>query len=369
MNKIVAWIGLSLVLLVGCASTEEMVSTLTAVDVSGIALDDAMQELNDIVVDVVDSQTIPSGAENGCDPSQLPDPQDGRVMVQFANKSHEQVQVFWNDAANGNELVPVTHIDDQGVYNQEAAVGDEWVIKNEENHALLTYEATSASKQCATVHPHWAYAGEEGPDHWSQLTDYYAQCNIGQQQSPISLYTDDFDNVEEIEIHYTDTAVNILNNGHTVEVKDIEGNHIVVDGQEYHLEQFHFHALSEHTVDDNHYPVEMHLVHKNELGQLAVIGVFLAEGAENAAFYPVWDFLPEEEIGTIDTEMTVNVAMLLPADQWVYRYDGSLTTPPCSEGVKWLVMPNSVPLSAGQIAAISQILHHNNRPPQRDDTN
>jgi carbonic anhydrase len=129
--------------------------------------------------------------------------------------------------------------------------------------------------------------------------------------------------------------------------------------------QYHFHSPSEHTVKGQHHPMEMHLVHKSADNKLAVIGVFIDEGAHNAAFDPIWSNLPDTKGEEVHVEnVMVDVNQLLPASMESYRYDGSLTTPPCSEGVKWIVMTTPIQMSAEQINAFRAIISGNNRPVQ-----
>lgn len=361
--------------LVACSSEEvdQAVATLTAVDLNEVDVaevaEQAAQILNDDVV-VTDSIDVETSQPDYCNLADVPDPSDGKVMVRFVNISDADVAVFWNNVDNLNELLPYFELPNQNSHDQETFAGDEWVIKTLDDHALVSYEASDEPKQCALVFPHWAYEGEEGPAHWAELSDHYEQCGLGQHQSPIALTGDDvLANLTPIEINYQETPLHIINNGHTIEVKELHDSHIVLDGITYHLEQFHFHAPSEHTLDGNHYPMEMHLVHQAEDGKLAVIGIFIAEGEENSLFYPVWDFLPDQAIGTIETGTAVNPAMMLPDNQTVYQYSGSLTTPPCSENVTWLVMPDPVPLSADQISGFTDIINHNNRPTQPSENN
>lgn len=212
---------------------------------------------------------------------------------------------------------------------------------------------------------HWGYEGEEGPDHWGDLSPDFATCGTGKEQSPIDIPASAPINPADISFNYKPTAVTILNNGHTIQVNYDAGSSIEVDGITYNLLQFHFHALSEHTVKGEPADMEMHLVHQNADGGLAVVGVLINKGAENPAFAPVWNHLPAEESEpeTISGE-TVNANDLLPANRTYYRYNGSLTTPPCSEGVKWLLMTAPVELSEAQVAAFEAVMHDNYRPVQ-----
>jgi carbonic anhydrase len=139
---------------------------------------------------------------------------------------------------------------------------------------------------------------------------------------------------------------------------------IVVEGKRYVLAQFHFHAPSEHTIDGRHADMEMHLVHKSEDGQVAVVGVMIRAGAENLAFAPIWDRLPTPANKERRATATIDAASLLPKDHGHYRYLGSFTTPPCTEGVLWLVLRTPVELSRAQIDQFRAVIEGNNRPVQ-----
>lgn len=212
---------------------------------------------------------------------------------------------------------------------------------------------------------HWSYEGADGPEHWGELSPDFAACSTGAEQSPIDIARSAPVNPADIAFAYGDSAVNILNNGHTVQVNYDAGSSMTVAGKTYNLLQFHFHAHSEHTLEGAATPMELHLVHQNEAGQLAVVGLMITAGAENAALAPVMDNLPPQESDPAPVSgATVNIANALPATQSYYRYDGSLTTPPCSEGVTWLVMTEPIELSTDQIAAFTQIFANNFRPVQ-----
>jgi carbonic anhydrase len=216
-----------------------------------------------------------------------------------------------------------------------------------------------------TAHkPHWSYEGEGGPEHWGDLDPEFVLCGTGESQSPVDIVRADAipQELPNIAFNYQPTEVKIINNGHAIQVNYDPGSYIEVDGVRYDLLQFHFHAPSEHTFDGKLLAMEMHLVHKSADGKLAVVGVMIEEGAENAAYQPVWDNLPAEEGPEQATGLQVNAADLLPAEKMTYRYSGSLTTPPCSEGVSWFVMTNPVALSAKQITAFESIYKGNNRP-------
>lgn len=211
----------------------------------------------------------------------------------------------------------------------------------------------------------WGYDVENGPDVWAQLSPEYQLCGVGMHQSPINIVDPTPTKPLPIIFYYQPTPLNIHNTGNTVQVVYPKGSWIEVDGTKYHLLGFHFHAPSEHTVAGNLYDMEMHLVHESEEGTLAVIGVLIRSGSINTAFNLFWDYLPSvpgasEEIKGV----TLNALDLLPSTKHAYRYDGSLTTPPCSEGIKWFVLTTPIEMSQSQIAAFRAIMSGNNRPVQ-----
>lgn len=168
-----------------------------------------------------------------------------------------------------------------------------------------------------------------------------------------------------VTFYYQPSEVNILNNGHTVQVNYDAGSYIELDGVRYDVAQFHYHAPSEHAVDGKLFAAELHIVHKNADGGLAVVGILLDEGAANEAYQPFIENLPEEKSDAKNTGSIINAADLLPAVQTTFRYSGSLTTPPCTEGVSWLLMTTPVEISFEQIEALASLFEEgNNRPVQ-----
>jgi carbonic anhydrase len=169
----------------------------------------------------------------------------------------------------------------------------------------------------------------------------------------------------QLRIVHHEHVADVVNNGHTIQVNYPAGSTLVLGERSFALAQYHFHSPSEHTLEGRPFPMEMHLVHKSGDGKLAVLGVFIQEGAANPAFAPVWDNLPQEKGVEVHLEhVTVDVDELLPAERKGFRYQGSLTTPPCTEGVEWLVLATPITLSAEQIAAFRALVHGNNRPIQ-----
>lgn len=212
---------------------------------------------------------------------------------------------------------------------------------------------------------HWTYEGEEGPEHWGDLSKDYELCKTGLEQSPVDIPADAPVNPGNITFNYQPSALNILNNGHTIQANYDTGSTLTVAGKTYNLAQFHFHIPSEHELDGNLTAMELHLVHKADDGELAVVGLMLVPGAENAALASVFNNLPaKQQDATPVAGATVNANDFLPADRAFYRYDGSLTTPPCSQGVKWQVMKNTVEVSQAQIDAYHAIFENDARPVQ-----
>jgi carbonic anhydrase len=225
--------------------------------------------------------------------------------------------------------------------------------------------ASSSAPSTAPSPAHWTYEGEEGPANWGELSADYAACAEGTEQSPIDVANPSEADLANIAFDYRPAPLEIVNNGHTVQVNYAAGSSITVDGSAFALVQFHFHAPSEHTVAGAAADAELHLVHRADGGQLAVVGVLLTRGAANDGLAPVFENLPTT-VGPSAAvpAATVDAGHLLPAVRTTYRYPGSLTTPPCTEGVSWLLMTDRVELSADQLAAFTSVIDGNNRPVQ-----
>ena len=212
---------------------------------------------------------------------------------------------------------------------------------------------------------HWSYGGSEGAEYWGSLSPDYATCNTGKNQSPI-----DISNTLEAEtptINFTYNAIGneVVNNGHTIQVNALEGSSIVLQGHRYALKQFHFHAPSENTVDGKFYPFEAHLVHQDDKGNLAVVAIFFKEGDESSLLKEIWSLMPKKADVKVTLPNSVNPLYLLPDSTDYYRFNGSLTTPPCTEGVTWLVMKQPITASKAQIKQFQKVMGHpNNRPVQ-----
>lgn len=216
---------------------------------------------------------------------------------------------------------------------------------------------------------HWGYTGHEGPANWGDLSADYSLCKNGKSQSPIDItssVTVQSKGLEKIGFDYSTGISSVTNNGHTIQVNFDEGSNIIVDGIKFPLVQLHFHTPSENQINGKEFPLEGHFVHATKDGSLAVIGLMFEDGAENPFIKKVWAKMPhqagEKESLSISAK---EVNALLPKNKAYYRFNGSLTTPPCSEGVRWLVLKNYSTISKEQTKEFLDLFHHeNNRPVQ-----
>jgi len=211
----------------------------------------------------------------------------------------------------------------------------------------------------------WGYEGAEGPSHWGDLKPEYKACKLGQHQSPINIRAAQKLAMPRIEFHYKASPLNLINNGHAIQINYAPGSFIVIGDKRYELRQFHFHHPSEEEVNGNGFEMEAHLVHSDAGGRLAVVAVLFSEGSSNATLAKIWRYLPDE-VGKERsvTGETINAASLLPQVTGYYGFDGSLTTPPCSEPVSWIVLKTPVTASAEQVAGFAKLYLHNTRPIQ-----
>lgn len=213
---------------------------------------------------------------------------------------------------------------------------------------------------------HWGYSGHEGPESWGELSPDYEICGKGKNQSPINITGTIEAELPPIAFSYQASVLDVVNNGHTIKAGYDTGSSITVDGQTYNLLQIHWHTPSENNIEGKSFPMEAHFVHGDKDGNLAVIGVMYSEGSRNEAIAGIWDSMPASPDGTsTDANIAVSAMDMLPASKDYYRFNGSLTTPPCSEGVRWLVMKEPVEASAAQIEKFHSTFHGDtNRPLQ-----
>ena len=216
--------------------------------------------------------------------------------------------------------------------------------------------------------PEFSYFGNKGPASWGQLAPAWAACSQGKEQSPVNL-GQGFSSAElrrqPLPIEYAEATGHIFSNGHTVEIEAEGHNVLKLGGVDYELQQFHFHGPSEHTIDGKGGDMELHLVHKSAAGGLAVVGVLLVRGASSGALAPIFTQLPSDLDVKHALPAQFNPRNFLPANRDYYQYEGSLTTPPCTEGVHWIVIKEPVTVSSEDLAQFHERIHFNARPVQR----
>ncbi|HET9208325.1 MAG TPA: carbonic anhydrase family protein [Burkholderiaceae bacterium] len=212
---------------------------------------------------------------------------------------------------------------------------------------------------------HWSYDGEAGPEAWHQLKPEFAKCGSGSRQSPIDIRDGIRVDMDPVQFDYRPSAFRVIDNGHTVQVNVAAGNFIDVMGRRFELQQFHFHRPSEERIEGKQFDMVAHLVHKDLEGRLAVVAVLLERGGAHALVQTVWNNLPLEKGEELAARATLDLNHLLPKDPRYFTYMGSLTTPPCSEGVLWMVMQQPVTVSAEQIDVFARLYPMNARPLQQ----
>ncbi|MBI4742045.1 MAG: carbonic anhydrase family protein [Betaproteobacteria bacterium] len=231
-----------------------------------------------------------------------------------------------------------------------------------------TARKTVAVKEEA-AHPHadvhWTYAGKTGAAKWGKLSDKFAACGVGQRQSPIDIRDAIRVDLPPIVFSYKAVPLTIIDNGHTVQVNAAGAGSITVEGEDYELLQFHFHKPSEERINGKAYDMVVHLVHKAKDGRLAVVAVMLQGGKEQKTIRALWSNWPlEQNKPTVKSDVSIDPSQLLPKNRSYYTFTGSLTTPPCSEGVLWLVLKTPTELSREQIADFGKLYNDNARPVQ-----
>jgi carbonic anhydrase len=211
---------------------------------------------------------------------------------------------------------------------------------------------------------HWAYGGDTGPESWGRLKPEFQSCMLGKRQSPIDIREGIPVQLDPIQFDYRASAFRVIDNGHTVQVNVEPGNSIVVNGRRYDLLQFHFHRPSEERINGRQYEMVAHLVHKDLDGKLAVVAVLMDQGKAHPLVQQVWNNLPLEKNTEQQGSTMMDLNALLPEQRHYYTYMGSLTTPPCSEGVLWLVMKQPAAISREQIGVFGRLYQMNARPIQ-----
>jgi carbonic anhydrase len=212
---------------------------------------------------------------------------------------------------------------------------------------------------------HWAYGGEGGPAEWGSLDKAFAECKLGKHQSPIDIRGAKAADLPAIKFDYKPSPLKVIDNGHSIQVTYAPGSSIDVGGTRYELLQFHFHKPSEEKIDGKAHAMVAHLVHKGADGKLAVVAVLLDKGGASPTIAAIWKNLPKEkEKETAVANVTIDAAKLLPDDKGYYTFEGSLTTPPCSEDVRWFVLKTPVKIADGEITEFGKHYSMNARPIQ-----
>lgn len=212
--------------------------------------------------------------------------------------------------------------------------------------------------------PAWSYSGPTGPQAWAQLSPLYSLCERGRRQSPIDIRDGLKVDLEPVQFDYKPGFFSIIDNGHTVDVQLASGSAIELGGRRYELAGFHFHLPSEERVEGRGFEMSIHLVHRDVKGRLAVVALLAEEGEEHPAVQQVWNHLPLEKHELVAAPVEFDPAALLPADRRYYTYMGSLTTPPCTEGVLWIVLQQPIRISPEQRAIFVRLYPMNARPVQ-----
>ena len=231
---------------------------------------------------------------------------------------------------------------------------------------LNTHAKVAPKKAHST---HWGYTGHEAPQYWGDINPKYKMCKEGVNQSPINISKDitiKTSNLPKIGFEYYADAKEVVNNGHAIQVNVDNYSSIDIDGKHFSLKQFHFHTPSENQIDGKNFPLEAHFVHAAKDGSLAVIAVMFEDGKKNEIINKIWNRMPKKAGTKVSCGLTAEmINALLPEDKAYYRFDGSLTTPPCSEGVRWFVMKDYLQISKDEVEEFLHTMHHpNNRPVQ-----
>ncbi|RRS29910.1 MAG: carbonate dehydratase [Epsilonproteobacteria bacterium (ex Lamellibrachia satsuma)] len=232
--------------------------------------------------------------------------------------------------------------------------------------SILLVSSMALMTGCATDeahNAHWGYTGHNTPETWGHLSDKYRECGVGLNQSPINITHSLHAHLPPLVPSYGSSSKNITDNGHTVQVNMLPGSTLTMDGKTFELKQFHFHSPSENHINGKSFPLEAHFVHLDKQGNIAVVAVMFEEGKSNKALEKVWSKMPAKEGETNILKLSKIAQALLPKEKHYYRFNGSLTTPPCTEGVRWFVLKTPVTVSKEQVGKFHHLMHYNNNRP------
>ncbi len=326
-----------------------------------------------------------TGCSSGSDESEPPLTRESRSRTTETDHSATASTSSGHDAALATDqaLAASTGHDEPAQSDHSAAADSDQAItisltttsSDSSDHAVESSHDVAAddgdsdhgsTEEAGSGPAHWEYTGGVGQNYWGLLEDDFNSCVDGSAQSPIDIRDTLVSDLQDISFHYKPATLVVSNNGHTIQASygktdHGHGGYMIVDGQEFELLQFHFHRPSEHTVNGHQAAMEMHLVHAAADGTLAVVGVLIEPGAFNSSLEPIWDVMPHTAGDEVVMETVVDVYELLPQDRRTYRYPGSLTTPPCSEGVKWNLMKTPISVSSGQVDAFKDLYFFNAR--------
>ena len=229
---------------------------------------------------------------------------------------------------------------------------------------VLALATAAAAQEQHPAHT-WDYGKLHGPSHWGEFGPEFAQCSNGHHQSPVDIRNAQRVDLPPIQFDYKPSTLDIIDNGHTIMIDYAPGSFMFVGGKKYELKQFHFHRPSEEKINGKAYEMTVHLVHADQQGKVAVVAVLLQNGGDNTLVHELWnDFPKEKDKEEHFNNIQIDVDRLLPVDRGYYTFDGSLTTPPCSEGVTWYVLKHPVTVTAAEIEQFSKLYRNNARPTQ-----
>ncbi len=235
-----------------------------------------------------------------------------------------------------------------------------WASEAHDNQASSTHGENPKDQ-----HAHWDYWGVEDPSHWGMLSKEYLACEAGNRQSPVNItMTHHGDHHQSLVFHYNTSQLHEINNGHTIQVSHVSGCRVDLNDRQYKLRQFHFHSPSEHHIEGQAFPMEMHLVHQDESGHVLVIAVMMKADASKPVLKKLWKWLPNQVGQEVSIPLKLSLTEILPTSSHHYAYSGSLTTPPCTEGVQWIVLKEPMHVTQQDVDEFVHIIGHNARPIQ-----
>lgn len=226
---------------------------------------------------------------------------------------------------------------------------------------LVTLVLTLQTQAQEQHHPHWSYKGDTGPDHWSELSPEFAACKTGREQSPIDISNPVTSQLPALRFEYKPVPLRVVDNGHTIQVTYSPGSWLTVGDKRFQLLQFHFHRPSEERINGKQHEMVVHLVHTDDSGNKAVVAVLLDQGKTNSLLHTVFQNVPPVKGREDSLRLMINAKDLLPANLSYYTFRGSLTTPPCTEGVTWLILQTSNSLASDDLARFAALYPNNSR--------